>query len=72
MVLPNVVRTEIFYNLLLIVNDADDDKFVNCAFSSNAHFIVTDDKHFKVLGHVNFPKIQVLSFIGFKKLLYEN
>ena len=72
MVLPNVVRTEIFYNLLLIVNDADDDKFVNCAFSSNAHFIVTDDKHFKVLGHVNFPEIQVLSFVGFKKLLCEN
>ena len=68
-VLPNVIRTEIFYDMRLIYYDVDDDKFVNCAFASNAHFIVTDDGHFKVLKNVPFPKISVLSFLDFKHLL---
>jgi uncharacterized protein len=69
-VLPNVIRTEIFYDMRLIYYDVDDDKFVNCAFASNAHFIVTDDGHFKVLQKVSFPKISVLSFLDFKNLLF--
>jgi uncharacterized protein len=38
LLLPNVLRTEVYFDLRLIVSDADDDKFVNCAFSSNAHY----------------------------------
>ena len=69
MVLPNVIRTEIFYDMRLIVYDVDDDKFVNCAFASNAHFIVTEDRHFKILSTVDFPKINVLKFQEFKQVL---
>ena len=69
MVLPNVIRTEIFYDMRLIINDVDDDKFVNCAFASNAHFIVTEDRHFKILSIVDFPKINVLKFQEFKQVL---
>jgi uncharacterized protein len=69
LVLPNVTRTEIFYDLRLIAADADDDKFVNCAFASNAHFIVTDDRHFKVLKKIKFPAFKVLSYENFKELL---
>jgi uncharacterized protein len=69
LVLPNVTRTEIFYDLRLIAADADDDKFVNCAFAANAHFIVTDDRHFKVLKSIKFPAFKVLSYEDFKALL---
>jgi uncharacterized protein len=69
LVLPNVNRIEIFYDLRLITADADDDKFVNCAFAANAHFIVTDDRHFKVLKEIKFPAFKVLSFDAFKEFL---
>ncbi len=69
LVLPNVIRTEIYYNLCLISADADDDKFVNCAFAANAHYIISDDGHFKVLQHINFPSFKVLSFKDFNLLL---
>lgn len=55
-VLPNVQRTEVYFNLRLIAQDADDDKFVNCAFVADAHYIVSEDRHFRILTHVDFPK----------------
>lgn len=67
--LPNVIRSEIYYDLQLIYQDADDDKFVNCAFATNAHCIVTDDRHFKILDKIPFPKITVLKFEEFSKLM---
>ena len=69
LLLPNVVRVEVYYNMRLISADADDDKFVDCAFASNAHFIVTDDKHFKVLKNVAFPKIRTLKYADFLEIL---
>ena len=69
LILPNVIRREIFYDMRLIRFDADDDKFVNCAFGANAHFIVSEDGHFKVLDKIDFPKIKVIKFLEFKKIL---
>lgn len=40
--------------------DPDDNKFVDCAIASNAHFLVSQDKHFKVLAEIPFPKVNVL------------
>jgi uncharacterized protein len=68
-ILPNTIRIEPYFQLNLIIQDADDNKFVDCAFSSNAHYIVSDDKHFKVLQNTDFPKIQVLKAEEFKDLL---
>ena len=68
LILPNVIRTEIYFDMRLIIHDADDDKFVNCAFASNAHFIVTEDRHFKILQKIDFPTINVLKFQEFKQL----
>ncbi len=46
---------------------ADDNKFVDCAIAANAHFIVTEDKHFKILSEIPFPKVNVISAKDFKK-----
>ncbi|GGD42963.1 PIN domain-containing protein [Emticicia aquatilis] len=68
-ILPNTLRIEPFFQLNLITNDVDDNKFVDCAFSANAHYIVTDDKHFKVLKDIDFPTIPVINAEDFKILL---
>ena len=58
-----------YFNLQLISADHDDDKFVDCAFATNATFIVSNDKHYDVLKHIDFPKIQVLKLKEFLELL---
>jgi len=68
-ILPNVEKLEVFFQLNIIQSDADDNKFVDCAFVGNAHYIVTDDKHFNILKKLDFPKIPVITAKNFKQLL---
>ena len=58
-----------YYFWGLIKSDLDDNKFVDCALMANADFIVTEDKHFKVLKDIPFPVITVLGIEDFKKIL---
>lgn len=53
----------------LIEQDPDDNKFVDCAIASGAKYIVSDDKHFNVLNHIGFPKVDCISLRQFKQLL---
>jgi predicted nucleic acid-binding protein len=53
----------------LIKTDPDDNKFVDCAISANAKFIVTNDKHFNILQKIEFPKVSVLNILTFKNEL---
>ncbi|CAN5441176.1 hypothetical protein BH18ACI1_BH18ACI1_12400 [soil metagenome] len=59
--LKNVVKTDVYYRWNLIKQDTDDNKFVDCAIAANANFIVTNDKHFKGLKNISFPKVKVIS-----------
>ena len=67
--LPNVKKTDIHFQLFLIDKDKDDNKFSDCAFAGNVHYLVTNDKHFNVLGSIPFPKINVVSLEAFKDML---
>lgn len=67
--LPNVDQVDPFFSLNLIAADADDNKFVDCAFAGNAHYVVTDDKHFRVLAEIDFPNITVLAAETFQELI---
>lgn len=67
--MDNVKKTEIHFHLNLITVDADDNKFSDCAFTSNAHYLVSDDKHFNVLKKVTFPALKVIKLEQFKELL---
>ena len=67
--LPNVKKTDIHFQLFLIDIDKDDNKFSDCAFAGNVHYLVTNDKHFNVLSSIPFPKINVLSLEAFKDLM---
>ena len=67
--LPNLHFATIYYHLQLITTDPDDDKFVDCAFASNADYIITHDAHFKILERIDFPKIPIADILSFKRIL---
>lgn len=65
--LENVLKVEVYYKWGLIEKDYDDNKFVDCAISSEAKYIVTNDKHFNILRDVQFPKVNIISIDDFLK-----
>ena len=67
--LPNVHFTNTYYRWNLIEADPEDNKYVDCAISSGASYLVTEDKHFSILTSIPFPKLPILSLDGFLKLL---
>ncbi len=67
--LSNVHFTSIYYKLNLIVNDADDNKFVDCSFAAQTDALVTEDKDFNILREVEFPKFEVWTIQQFKRSL---
>ena len=69
LLLPNVKKIDVHFHLNLIAKDADDNKFSDCAFAGNVHYLVTDDKHFNILKSVPFPVINIISLGEFKDLL---
>ncbi len=65
----NVMRVDAHYRFRLITADKDDNKFVDCAIVANAEYIVTNDKHFKVLESIPFPHVEVRMLEEFHKEL---
>ncbi len=64
---PFTEKYEIFFNFGLIADDADDNKFVDCAITSNAIYLVSNDRHFQVLKTVNFPQVTILKLQEFEE-----
>lgn len=61
----NVKQITPYYKWNLIKADPDDNKFLDCAISANAKFIVTEDHHFNVLKTIPFPSVNVVSIDDF-------
>lgn len=68
----NVLFITKYFRWNLIDIDPDDNKFVDCAVSCNAHFLVTNDKYFNVLNDIEFPKIDILNVDQFESVLIAN
>lgn len=66
---PSTQRVTVFYAHRLIPSDPDDDKFVNCALWANAHYLVTNDRHFRALQELKFPRLNVLTIAQFQQVL---
>ena len=47
---PNTERVTPFFHFNMITADKDDNKFVDCAVTAGASFIVSNDKHFDELA----------------------
>ena len=67
--LPKSEQAEAFYKWQLIEADNDDNKFVDIAIASNADYIITNDKHFKVLQNTPFPRVQSITLQEFKMMI---
>ncbi|MBK6932275.1 MAG: putative toxin-antitoxin system toxin component, PIN family [Saprospirales bacterium] len=66
---PHVELITRYFKWDLIEADPDDNKFVDCAIAGNARFIVTEDKHFRILNQVEYPKVGIIGIAEFKKEL---
>ena len=62
---PNTLKLDPHFQFRLIEQDVDDNKFVDCAIVANAQYIVTEDRHFKVLETIDFPKVDVVGLDEF-------
>ncbi|MBQ9176021.1 MAG: putative toxin-antitoxin system toxin component, PIN family [Bacteroidaceae bacterium] len=58
-----------WFKTMAIEDDQDDNKFVDCAFASNASFIVSNDSHFDVLNNIDFPRIAVMKLHEFSIIM---
>lgn len=67
----NVVRIDAHYHFNLITIDPDDNKFVDCAIAANADYIVSDDRHFRQLKEIPFPRVEVRRLEQFYEELCE-
>ena len=58
-----------YFHFELITQDPDDNKFVDCAITANARYIVTNDHHFDVFKSIDYPPIDVITLECFMKFL---
>lgn len=56
-----------YYHFDLLKEDADDNKFVDCAIASDAEYIVTNDHHFGILKGIEWPKVEIRNIVDFTK-----
>jgi predicted nucleic acid-binding protein len=63
--MPNTERISLYYRFNLIKTEPDDNKFVDCAITAGATYIVSNDRHFAEVGQYKFPKVEVKSLTEF-------
>ena len=67
---PQTLYRESFFRFHLLSDiDKDDDKFVDCAITAGADYIVTEDSHFDHLKKIPFPQLNVLTLDEFNETL---
>lgn len=69
---PFTVLITPYFHFELITADPDDNKFVDCAITANARFIVTNDHHYDLLKDIDFPKVDIINIQDFCKALKHN
>ena len=55
----------VYFDFNLITKDPDDNKFVDCAITANARYIVTEDHHYDVLQWNDFPELDIIGLDDF-------
>jgi len=64
--LPTVHQVDIYFNWNLL-DDPDDNKFVDVAVAGGAAFIVSEDRDFRKLLDTEFPKVGLMRLHEFEK-----
>ena len=66
--LPNIHFIHKYYSWQLIEADPDDNKFVDCAIAAGAKYLVSEDRHFKVLKEYPFLPTDIVTLEEFQLL----
>ena len=69
MINPNIHLISPSFQTRLIYPDLDDNKFVDCAFAANAHYLVSNDRDYHILRKTSFPKVNLLKIDEFMEIL---
>lgn len=67
----SVEKIEIHFKWQIVDRDKDDNKFVDCALNGKANFLVTDDRHYRILKKIKFPPIEIIRTAEFLKKVQE-
>lgn len=67
--MPNTERVSPSFHFNLITTDSDDNKFVDCAITAGATYIVSNDRHFDELKNYDFPKVDVRNLTQFLEIV---
>lgn len=62
----------VYFDFNLIQKDPDDNKFVDCAITASARYIVTEDHHYDVLKRRDFPRLDIIGLDDFLAHLKNN
>lgn len=57
---PYTLFITTYFDFHLIDADPDDNKFVDCALTAGAKFIVTEDHHYDILKDKEFPGLTIV------------
>jgi putative PIN family toxin of toxin-antitoxin system len=63
--IPSVHQIEVYFNWNLL-DDPDDNKFVDVAVAGGAAFIVSEDRDFRKISQIDFPKVGLMRLADFK------
>lgn len=66
---PNIELMNPAFRWNIIVDDEDDNKFSDLAISANAHYLVSNDRHFNIFKNIDFPPLNVVKLNEFKEIL---
>jgi putative PIN family toxin of toxin-antitoxin system len=69
MLSQNIIQIIRYYEWNAIEQDPDDNKFFDCAVAANAHYIVSEDKHFNILKKIPFPSVTRIKTAEFKQIM---
>ena len=67
--LHTTVFQQVYFHFGLIESDPDDNKFVDCAVAVDAEYIVTNDTHFNILKHIDWPRLTIIDIKEFTNQL---
>ena len=66
--LQNVFFVQVYFQWNLL-DDPDDNKFVDCYIAAGANYLITHDRDFNKLAFVGFPAVNIIGLPAFKNLL---
>lgn len=67
--LENVHNVTKYYSWQLVEIDPDDNKFVDCSIAAGAEYLVSEDKHLRVINQYPYFNITLLKLAELKLLL---